>query len=509
MAIKQKIDSNATGLRYQEETSIGVANVANNWIPLEPNSYDNFGGEVKTVPRAPINAGRQNAKGVTTDLDAAGGFNTDLTQSNLQDLLQGFFFADFRAKVEFGGAGEITGVDATLDDFAGTGVETGYAVGDLVFAAGFTDAANNGIHEVDAVASNLLGVSTALVTETPGAGATLVRVGMKAAAGDIDVDASGTLPTLTSTTLDFTDLGVIPGEWIWIGGDAVGDKFLAAANNGFARVKTVTATVLTLDKTQATMTTEASTSETIELYVGRVLKNESDPTLQVRRTYQLERTLSAPDDTQPAQIQAEYLVGSVPNEITINSETADKISADLAFISTAHETIDGATALKTGTRPALVPENAINTSSDFTRLKMNIVDAADSNPSALFGFLLDFNIKIDNGATPNKAISTLGAFEVTAGNFTVSGDITAYFSEVAAVAAVQNNSDVTMDFAIVANNAGMVVDIPLIGLGDGRLNVEKDAPITLPLTNEAAADPVLDHTLLMVFFDYLPTAAAA
>ena len=61
MASVNTIESNVSGLRYQEELSgcIGDANVANSWIPLEPNSYDSFGGEFTTVARDPINQGRQ------------------------------------------------------------------------------------------------------------------------------------------------------------------------------------------------------------------------------------------------------------------------------------------------------------------------------------------------------------------------------------------------------------------------------------------------------------------
>ena len=111
----------------------------------------------------------------------------------------------------------------------------------------------------------------------------------------------------------------------------------------------------------------------------------------------------------------------------------------------------------------------------------------------------------------NKAISVLGAFEVTAGQFNVEGTATAYFSNVTAVQAVRNNSDVTLDFSIVKGGTGakqgVTVDVPLIALGDARLNVEQDAPITLPLETAAAADRVFNHTLLMVFWDFLPDAA--
>lgn len=616
MAILTKIDSNVTGLRFAEEASLGVLPATPEWLPLEPNSYDAFGGEITTVARNPINESRQRRKGTLTDLDASGGINSDVTQNNLQELLQGFFFADLRRKadvglnrspkrvVEGGGTEDftITDIDGAMEDItvdsriANTAVVviggTGYAigdvvemtdanatvlqrwivltvsgtivltvgqvlagftgaiegrthtdtgagaatvaitgggdnaltltatnqnglvwqVGDLVFTAGNLDAANNGKLRVTAVANNVITVAEDLVTDAaPLAAATMTTVGFQGVAGDIDVVAGGGLPTLTSTSLDFTTLGLIPGEWLHIGGDAALEKFPTAANNGFARIKTIAAGVLTLDKVSATMVTEPLTTETIQLFFGRVIKNEATPALIRRRTYNMERTLGAPDDALPAAIQSEYLVGSVANQITFNFATADKITADLSFVSTDNEQRTAATGVKSGTRPTLVSEDAFNTSSDFTRLKMNVVDPVSGNPTALFAFLEDFNVVINNNVSPNKAISVLGAFELTAGQFNVEGTSTAYFSEVAAITAVRNNSDVTLDFAVAKGAAGaksgIVVDIPLISLGDARLNVEQDEPIKLPLTQPAAADPVLDHTLLMVFFDHLPDLA--
>ena len=54
-----------------------------------------------------------------------------------------------------------------------------------------------------------------------------------------------------------------------------------------------------------------------------------------------------------------------------------------------------------------------------------------------------------------------------------------------------------------------MVDVPLITLGDGRLSVEQDESITLPLDTPAGADRVFDHTLLFTFWDILPDAADA
>ena len=87
----------------------------------------------------------------------------------------------------------------------------------------------------------------------------------------------------------------------------------------------------------------------------------------------------------------------------------------------------------------------------------------------------------------------------------------AYFADVTAVASIRNNDDITLDVAMVkgstGNKAGTLIDVPLITLGDGRLSVEQDESITLPLDTPAGADRVFNHTLLWMFFDHLPDAA--
>ena len=357
MAQLNKIDSNVTGLRYAEELSYKVLPSTPVWFPLEPNSYADFGGEITTVARNPINPSRQRKKGVVTDLDASGGFETDVTQENLQDMLQGFFFADLLRKSDVGlrrsplgsgttgededytitdidttgdtitvdsrvavsavvvatGAGyndgdlvEVTDANATVlarflvtghtggavdtvaltfTGFTGglegrTDADTGagavttkvtgtgddnltltltytdgisWQVGDLLFLAGNNDAGNDGLKSVSAVTNNLVTTTENLVTDaTPASTAVMSTVGFEGLAGDIDVLVSGGFPTLTSSSLDFTTLGLSPGEWIHLGGDVATTAFSTAANNGFARVRSIAAGVLTLDKTEAT-----------------------------------------------------------------------------------------------------------------------------------------------------------------------------------------------------------------------------------------------------------------
>lgn len=512
MAAAKKIDSGIVGLRYAHESDPGVLIGSPIWYPLDPNSYGDFGATITTLVRKPISAARQNKKGVVTDIDAVAGFSIDLTQDNHQDLLQGFMFADFRKKGEFV---DVPSVTVTGGDDTYEITETdGFTVGALVFAAKFTNGANNGLKRVTAVvADTSVAVAQTLVAEvTPPVDSKLVVVGFQFASADVNIDATGTYPAITSTVKNLTQLGLIPGEWVYIGGDSGPMEFVTDANNGFKRVRTVAANRVEFDKSTLAMVTETGTGLTVQMFFGRVLKNETDQ-LIIRKPVQFERTLGASDTAQPTQIQSEYVLGCIPNQLSLNIPTADKITTDLSYVALRSEQRSGVTGVKAGTRPALIDTDAFNTSSDFSRIKLSLVVSGDEAPSPLFAFVTDLKIDINNNIKPNKAVGVLGAFDLTAGTFDVSGSITAYFADVAAIAAIPGNLDVTFDIIAAKNNAGFVIDMPLLALGDGKLNIAQDEPITIPLSLNAATAAKFgadwNHTLLMAFYDYLPSAAEA
>lgn len=500
-----KIDSNITGLRYAEEETLKVLPVTPVWRVLEPNSYSDFGGQITTVARNPINPSRQRKKGVTTDLDASGGFNQDFVLS-LMRLLQGFFFADIRQKptnLPMNGTQILcTSVAASTDKYLFGADPGAFAVNNLFKASGFTETANNGLKLCSATDADDVTVAAGLADEaSPPAGAKLEVVGHQFAAGDVSIALNGNYVRLVSASINPSTLfSLVPGEWVWLGGDGAGTKF--ANNVGAARVNAVTATYIEFDKTSWEGATEAGGTLTVQIFFGNVLKNESDPTLIKRRTYQVERTLGRDANG----VMSEYLVGAVPNEVTINMPQADKITIDVTFVALDNEQRNGTTGVKSGTRPALSKEDAFNTSSDFTRIKMALVDPTDSSPLPLFAYSTEMSVSVNNNVTPNKALGVLGGFDTSAGTFEVSGNNTAYFATVEAVAAVRNNGDVTIDALLAKGNEGFVFDMPLISLGDGRLNVTQDEAITLPLETNAA-EGKQGHTLLVQHFPYLPDIA--
>lgn len=480
-------DSNFVGLRIAEEAADGSISAATVWRPLEPNSYGEFGAQVKTLARSPISASRQNKKGVVVDLDAAAGFESDFVQRSLYEPMQGFFFADWRKKAE------LTPTATTATAYTVPANGTQFVVNSLLAAEGFAIAGNNGLKLVTASAATSV-TAAGLTVEAAGPDARIRKVGHQFAAGDVTMTI-GAETALNCTAGDFTTLGVIPGEWLFIGGDTAATQFATAACNGFVRVKSVTAKKIVLDRTSGAPASDSGVGKTIQLFLGHVLKNESDPALIKVRTFQLERSLGAAG--------YEYVVGAVANTIQFAVDVAGKVTVELGFVGKDAETRTLGDGAKVGQRPALPTEEAFNSSSDFSRLRMQ----NDTAGTSLATYLTELKLSIDNGVKPNKAISVLGAISMSSGNFVAMGDVKAYFSTLEAVRAVRNNVDASLDFAIVKSNAGWLFDLPLVSLGDGRLEVEKDKPITIPLSAEGAEHPVLRHTLLAQCFFYLPTLA--
>lgn len=504
MAQVQKIDSNTTGLAYAVEENLGTLPASPVWNRLQPNSYSDFGGDLSTVAPNPINPSRQRRKGVQTDLDSSGGFNHDLTFFNIQELLESVFFADMRKKAR----SPVTAVTSTAFTVPSGGAS--FATNRLVKGFNFSIAGNNGVHVVSTSTSTSVNATSLTAEAAPPANARIQVVGHQFAAGDLEVDASGDLPLLTSSSVNLTTLGLVVGQWIFVGGDTSSTQYSNAANNGFKRVRSISSGAITLDKSAMPMVTQTGSTETIRIFFGDVLRNETG-TMIKRKSFHLERTLGAPDTSQPNEIQSEFLRGALPNEFTLNVPTADLVRTDFNFfaIDNDQRTADQGPLQTSVLNPQAA--DVFNTSSDFSRIKMAVVSNVNEAPAAMFAFITEATITINNNLTANKAVGTFGAFDMTAGTFTVSGSVTAYFASVEAIQAVRQNSDVTLDMVMVKNNQGIAVDIPLVALGDGRLNVEMDQPITLPLSMDAATAedvaPGMDHTALITFFAYLPNAA--
>lgn len=503
----EKQDANLVGFFKSREQTLGVLPANPVWQTREPNSFDDLGGEYTKVARRPFNPSRQRKKGSVTDLDADGGYNEDLTQNNMKAELEEFFFAALRKTPEQVNVAAV----ASTDDYT-VASSAGFLAGSIVLAKGFTIAANNGLHVLNAITDGThVSTADALTDEAAAPEQTLKVVGFQFTAGDLEMTAAvGGTFLLTTTTQALDVLGLIPGSWVFIGGDGATFAFEDGGEPlvGYARIAVdgISENAIAFDKSTFPPVTTDGAGKTVRLYFGDVLKNEDDPDLITRFSSTIERTLGKDDDG----TQSEYLTGAVANELTWNSPLANLVTVDLGYVAQKagiRKGDVGPLSRRAGNTIAkALGEDAFNTSSNIYRLRMAVIDPATLNPLPLFARVTEWTMTVANNVTSAKAQGVLGGFDTTVGGFDVDGEFTAYFSTVEAIHAVQCNYDLTFDAIYAKANAGIYMDVPLIGLGGGRLDIEQDAAIMLPLETAAAESP-FGHTLLIGWFNYLPNVA--
>lgn len=492
------VDSNVTGLFFAEETlgSPKVLPGSPTWYPVEPNSYADFGAQSKTVRREPINAGRQKRKGAVVGLDVGAGFNLDFTSKVPYVLMQGFMFADWRAKDNL----LPTAVSGTQYTVASGGAA--FLANDLLYAENHAVAANNGLKLVTASTGTTISAAGLSVEASPPSTALVTRVGRQGAADDYTVTVVNSKAQLNTTAGNFSTLGLIPGEWVWLGGDATITQFATAGVNGWYRVFSVANLAIVFDRwpgdANGAPVADAGTGKTIQLFLGHCIKNEANPSLQKFRTYQFERFLGG--------TRYQYELGAGANSLQVNVKMNEKVTLDMGYVALDEDLTQ--VSAKAGTRMAIPAETVFNAETSFSRIRLLGADGQ----TQITGILTDLTLKVENGIEVISGITNnLGGVDLKCGDFAVSGNIEAYLSTLAAVAAVKANPDCSIDFGMVENvgvNAtGWLFDLPLLMLGDGRLKVEKDKPIKLPLTLDAAAHTTLNHTMLAMRFAYLPQLA--
>jgi hypothetical protein len=411
-------------------------------------------------------------------------------------------------------------VSTTDDSYTLNRVPDGIVEGSVLYARGYGATANNGRKTVASVTESKIVVTTDLVAEaTPPVGARLKVVGHAFEPGDLvmavqlaeDETVSGFTLEMEDATLLPYDL--VPGAWIFIGGDQP-DTFFedadGARTGGYARIGVDGVSddgkTITFDKSTFPPEDNLGADKGVVIYFGDVIKNEEDPDLIVRFSSVMERTLGRDADG----MQSEYLTGSVASEMTWNSPLANLVNIDMAYIcqkTGLRKGVDGPLFRRAGNTAAkALNEEAFNTSSNVYRLRMAMIDPNTMNPSPMFARVTEWSGSINNNVTSSKAQGVLGGFETTVGNFDNDIELTAYFSTVDVIHAVKCNWDVTFDAIYAKANAGVYYDVPLVSLGGGRLDIEQDAAIMVPLTAAAAESP-FGHTALIGWFDYLPNAA--
>ena len=367
-----------------------------------------------------------------------------------------------------------------------TALGSAFKTGMLTLLSGFTTAANNGVFRVLSSTATSITYTAASFTAEGAAipvGATIRVIGFAGVSGDlVAVTAGGN--ALTSTTLDFTTLGLSAGQWVRINGLAT------AADNDFCRISAITAHRLSFDEVPSGWVADAGTSVVVSVYVGDFIINAS-----TKRSSTFERQYL---DHSP--VSYEYHTGQVLDKLSF--------TADAGKVLTYTEDWLGATGSDTTTRVAgatdtAAPTNAVlNAASSVGRIGFNGSVVASPN------YVMTAGWNFSNNLRRQMAVSNLGAVGVGNGEFTVTGTLNMYFGDKTVLDKILNNTLTSFDIRVGradSNNQSYVFDFPSIKLSSGAPSVSgKNADVMLTASFTAFMSSTLLYTASVTRFWYLP-----
>jgi hypothetical protein len=527
-----RVLTNNTATAVAKEESRGVLPVSPVWKSLEPNDLTDVGAELTTVPRSPISKNRQRRKGVITDLDSSFGYACDMTLDLLVDFIEGFLYA--------------TSTNNDLTFVAAPATASGYTIpaataaqaaklqftaagpSSLVYGKGYANAANNGLKILTAD-TGLAGVLITVagnVAETPPTNAEVSIAGIRAEAGDLAITVSAGVGTLTSgngasvTPINFTTLGLTVGQSIHVGGLLAANRFgatVGAGSNdsfGRARIRTIAAGALSLDKLDPTLLTSDGTDTgsagaevSVDLLFGRFIRNVPvDDAAYLEQYFQFELEVPNLYETDPPTPVAEpngyiYAIGNLSNELVWELPLTDKSTATVGFIGTDTENpVDGASR-KTNAATPIAPlfTGAFSTSTDIARLRL-----ADVDDTGLSTDFKDLTATLNNNVGPEKVLGVLGARFLNNGNFEVDVDATVLFTDPEVPARIRDNTTVTLDWLVKNDDGAIFTDIPSLSMGSDGYEFPVNESVRLALTCTAFVDTFFGTSLSVSLFPVYP-----
>lgn len=501
-----QVRSNNVSLAYVVEATAGVTPVSPTPIykALEPEAISGFGATIATVARAPISRQRDLREGIVVDLDSALEFQADATWDFFDDFIEPLMFATMSNRdLIFFAAAIATDAFTVPTMSAGTQAKLLFNASgptSLVFARGYTATVNNGLHVLDgAVSATSIPVAGSLTDETPlSSGNERLEIGgVRAATGDLAITlSSGQTFTLTSANsgnaLDFTDLGLVSGQRIHIGGLTAGNQFSAYV--GSARIRTITANAMTMDEATGTPADDDGVGETVDLLFGQFCGNVPTNQTTGLNTF-LDRTLSFqaefPNLFTAGATGYQYSNGNQVNSIALSNALTTKVEATVAMIGrdTANPV---STALAGGDAAFRNPQGTAGygTSSDFARLR--IAGLAGSEDEVCFKSL---DVAINNNVSAEKCLNTLGARFINIGNFVIDIQSQLVFTDPDIINAIRANRTVSLEWGYRNGDGEVYFDIPSMKLGGGDREYPVNESVLVNWTGQTFLDSFFNRSM--------------
>lgn len=383
---------------------------------------------------------------------------------------------------------EITEVTDSSDTIAVASGGTSFVAGHLARLTGFTGENNVGVHEVDSSTGTtvvLAGTPTLDDEAAPPLGARIKAVGFVGVSGDIEAAAGA----LTSTTLDFTTIGLVKGQWLNIGGAATGDKFATEAVNAWVRISgDITANNIPLDNLPSGWTTDSGAGKTIKVWFGDVLKVGTSPQYLTQEKVVL-------DQTTP---QYRKYPDCVVNSLDFTVEAGTRITGSVDFLGS-NEVV----ALSSFDAAAVDASsgNIMNGVNNVARITFDGSDIVTPN------FSRRMSLSLRNNLREQMAIGTLGLIGIGAGDCDVNVTLNAYYGDATYYA--KFNGEDTFSLNLVMAKAtdgvkqGYVHSLPKLKCENGEaVSNSRNQDMMVEIQSRALKDSVTGTSYQIDAFDY-------
>lgn len=477
-------DTNRVSLRFVEEATYGTTPTTPYLKAIPFTAASDLGQTPETVVSDIIRDDRQVSDLILVGSSAAGGFDTELAYEVHDELLEGVMYSTWGAPGLTATATDIAIVTDGITSASAVTMNTAFgtlAAGDIISVAGFTgaDYPVNKEYTVVSAAAGKITTASGQTLASAGDEVTLTLVGK--AETDVVVTASA----IQTTAGDWTDLGLVIGDWVKL------THAGTPAVDGVYRVNgTVTATDIPINNTAAAPGT-ASTGAG-EVRVGGQLSNGV-----TQKSYTLERTYA--DQGSPAGTTPlfEYLRGMVAGTFSLSASAKSLITSSFGFT--------GSTQNYDTNRVASAVDRAATLSGSFQVLNSssNVGDLSENGtPISGNNFVTEATIEVDNGLRERNAVGSLGAVSIGAGEFMVTGTLNTYFDNKTLAEKVVNNTltSISLSFTDTAGN-WLVFDMPKVKFSEGSPETGgKNDDVYLNLSYQAILDATAGHTLRITRF---------
>ncbi len=494
------VQSDGVGLALVREATLNTQPTSG-WTQAQPNpgGITNFSRQNVPVERHILSGNLTPEKGEVVGYDV----NPKLAFDWNRDMLDLLAEPTFRSLTKHGGnKGQSiyrpTAVTSTGYTVASLGDLT---AGLLIFAEGFSTAANNGLKVVGSSSTGTEIKTSGLTAEaSPPSNATVRIAGVQGAAADITMDGSG---NLLATILDFTTLGLVVGQMIYVGDPTSGATY-AFANTvytGMAIISVIAAGKITLKyQTWTVGSLDAGTGKTIRILFESFIRNVPMSSADFLTSASLSMELNEPGAGAAGVTDYTYGNGLGVGDLELDIPVEGKVTATVNFVGMTMTS--PSTTRSTGPSTAYAPlaSTIFSTAANMPTIRL----LKQSDGTTLSAEINGCKVMIKNNLKPRKQLGTAGAAGLIYGEYNPSLSMNAYVLSNDMSRAVDGNTDCYFDFLLKNSDGGFGMSFAMVKLRKGDKTYAAGTSVMLAGEMPANRDPSTGLLYSLSKFSYLP-----